>query len=389
MNKYIVGTMVFCLFLLGVQPGMAKNTMSSLENKVSSSVAQQRAKGQQWGEVEDQVVMLIKQQNVKKVKKALKAGGVRINAQDANGTTLLMHAVTNWDSSGAGKVEIVQALLGAGADFRLKDKAGMTAFARALRAPNNGEIVDLLLQLSPVPSRSALDYAVKNHYTQAVSYMAGYDNGAYGQKALHSAVKRGAAQTVRALIQAGVNDRTSATEAPFLSYDLFITAVRQSDVPTYQALVEESAAANMEQDIFAPLFETPLGATKKDEQVRLRMLEIAVKYANPNKLPKALLNICATKVTEGPSRFIMEGVELLLQQKVYPNFISWIDNKSACAVTPYEMCLVRDQARAAELIRQAGGKTADSVDPKAQSTLVSHFCREQLHEAYLSDFGYR
>ena len=100
MNKYIVGTMVFCLFLLGVQPGMAKNTMSSLENKVSSSVAQQRAKGQQWGEVEDQVVMLIKQQNVKKVKKALKAGGVRINAQDANGTTLLMHAVTNWDSSG-------------------------------------------------------------------------------------------------------------------------------------------------------------------------------------------------------------------------------------------------------------------------------------------------
>ena len=119
MNKYIVGTMVFCLFLLGVQPGMAKNTMSSLENKVSSSVAQQRAKGQQWGEVEDQVVMLIKQQNVKKIKKALKAGGVRINAQDANGTTLLMHAVTNWDSSGAGKVEIVQALLGAGADFRL------------------------------------------------------------------------------------------------------------------------------------------------------------------------------------------------------------------------------------------------------------------------------
>ncbi|ODA30532.1 hypothetical protein A6X21_05735 [Planctopirus hydrillae] len=73
----------------------------------------------------------------------LDAPDVNIDAQDLAGTTILMLA------SSYGHVELLQIILGRGADPNLQDKQGRTALQRAIESGHLG-VVELLKQAGAV-----------------------------------------------------------------------------------------------------------------------------------------------------------------------------------------------------------------------------------------------
>lgn len=327
--------------------------------------------------MEENLSGLIQQQNVRKVKRILKSGGVRINAQNSKGQTLLMYAVYNGFGY-PGSIKIAQALLANGANPHLKTNEGETAFSYALNTEKNDEIVGLLLNYSPVPAKYDMRKAVQNKYDQAIQYMLAYDHGRYGVKSLKVAVENRDPQTVRALLQRGVADARFDNK-PAVSDKLFVETIRRNDVATYQALVEGAAEKGMRHSEMLQLFATSLPATTQAEEARLRMLEISVKHAEKEDLARALFYICSANITPGPSYFVINGVQLLLQNQASLNYFYSFGPKSECMVTPFELCQFKKQERAADLIRNAGGKSTAEINPRKHSPLKNSSCREQLN----------
>lgn len=161
--------------------------------------------------------------------KALLADGANANYQSRNdyGLTPLMTGARQALSGGSHwtRLEIVQALLAAGADVHLKDQCGETALMMAAKGTDVG-ITKMLLE-----SGAAVDERSND-----------------GETALIMAVKYGPAEQVRFLLDRGADPNTHPANNNNQNALFFAVNVRKDSADKVRALLEAGAKINHQGD---------------------------------------------------------------------------------------------------------------------------------------------
>src|SRR4029078_3773837 len=140
--------------------------------------------------------------------KVLLEHGADVNAVNPNGATPLMR--------GAGEFEKVELLLAGGAKVDAKSKMGRTPLIIAAATPGNVETVKLLLARGANVN----------------------DQDQFGDTCLTSAAKRGDAEMVKTLVEAGANDAAGSSRP---CHGPLIWAAETGDLPTLTHLLQHGA----------------------------------------------------------------------------------------------------------------------------------------------------
>lgn len=212
-----------------------------------------------YAQVATSLVDAVRTGDVRAVQHLLRRGTVSVNATAADGTTALYWAAERDDAS------MVEVLLGAGADARVKSRYGVSPLALAA-ANGNGAMVLRLLQAGADPNtglsegETALMTAARTGKIEPLKHLLAHGadvnaRTARGQTALMWAAGRNNAAAVRVLVEAGAdltirtNNPSRAAMAVFTSppptgFTALLFAVRSGSIDAANALLDLGADVN-------------------------------------------------------------------------------------------------------------------------------------------------
>lgn len=223
---------------LSAQSPEKLNRFNSKESAINSTKLLGEQGGAKLESKENSIGRAIFQGDLTRVKLLLKEG-VKLNAQDASGNTLLHKAIFS------NNLEIIKYLVDQGADLKLTNNAGITPLQYvALNA--EVAVVKYFIEEKNIIGRGNLLEAVKNAYLGIVRYLVeergadvdGRDN--YGSSLLHIAVRYGYLQIAKYLIEQGADLEALDTEG---NTPLHV-AVHNRDLKMATCLIE--LGANLE-----------------------------------------------------------------------------------------------------------------------------------------------